>query len=226
MRFEFAEGIRVANRNPVTERLKLFAGLRRAVSALLFLGAVAVASPQPLAAEETEYLKGQLLVATPELNDPNFIETVIFMIEHDEHGAMGLVINRPLAKGPIADLLKGLGAESEDAGGEIVLHIGGPVEPQKVFVLHSDDYADKGTTVVGSGLAVTIDVEVVRAIARGKGPRQSVFVLGYAGWAPGQLEAEIKAGGWFSIPAEAKIIFDGDPKTKWERALARQKVKT
>ncbi len=214
------------NRNPVTKRLQLFAGLRRAVSALLLLCAAAVASPQPLAAEETEYLKGQLLVATPELNDPNFVETVIFMIEHDENGAMGLVINRPLAKGPIGDLLKGLGAESEDAGGEIILHYGGPVGPQKAFVLHSNDYADKGTTVVGSGLAVTTDVEVVRAIARGKGPRQSIFVLGYAGWAPGQLEAEIQAGGWFSIPAEAKIIFDGDPKTKWERAVARQKVKT
>lgn len=214
------------HRNPVTERPKLCAGWRPALSALLFLGAIAAASPQPLAAEETEYLKGQLLVATPELGDPNFVETVIFMIEHDESGAMGLVINRPLAKGPIADLLKGLGAESEDAQGEIVLHYGGPVEPGKVFVLHSDDYADKETMVVGGGIAVTTDVGVVRAIARGKGPRQSIFILGYAGWAPGQLEAEIKAGGWFSIPAEAKIIFDGDPKTKWERALARQKVKT
>ena len=196
------------------------------ISALLFLCAVAVASPQPLAAEETEYFKGQLLVAVPEMNDPHFSETVIFMIEHDEHGAMGLVFNRPLAKGPIADLLKGLGAESEDAKGEILLHYGGPVEPGKVFVLHSDDYADKGTTVVGGGIAVTTDVEVVRAIARGKGPRQSIFILGYAGWAPGQLEAEIEAGAWFSIPVDAKLIFDADPKTKWERAAARQKVKT
>lgn len=212
--------------NPVTKRLKLCARWRTTLPALLFLGAIAVTSPQPHAAEETEYLKGQLLVATPELNDPKFVETVIFMIEHDEHGAIGLVINRPLAKGPIGDLLKGLGAESEDAGGEIILHYGGPVEPNKAFVLHSNDYADKATTVMGSGLAVTTDVEIVRAISRGKGPRKSIFILGYAGWAPGQLKAEIKAGGWFSIPADEKLIFEGEPTTKWERAVARQKVKT
>lgn len=218
--------MRMMTKTADTGRLKQRMGLRGGTAVLLFLCVVAVSSPQPLAAGESGYLKGQLLVATPELGDPNFVETVILMIEHDESGAMGLVINRPLAKGPIADLLKGLGAESEDAQGEIVLHYGGPVEPGKVFVLHSNDYADKETTVVESGLAVTTDVEVVRAIARGKGPRQSIFILGYAGWAPGQLEAEIKAGGWFSIPAEAKIIFDGDPKTKWERAVDRQKVKT
>ena len=162
----------------------------------------------------------------PEMNDPNFTETVIYMIEHNENGATGLVINRPLAKGPIADLLKGIGAESEDAKGEIIIHYGGPVEPGKAFVLHSDDYSDKGTTVLGGGLAVTTDVDIVRAMSQGKGPRRSIFVLGYAGWAPGQLEAEIKAGGWFSIPADAKLILDGDPATKWERAVARRKVKT
>lgn len=223
-RLEFAEGIHRINRNLTAGRLTLCAGLRLAVSALLFLCSIGSATPEPLVAQE--YLTGQLLVATPELEDPNFVETVILMIEHNEKGAMGLVINRPLAKGPIADLLKGLGAESDDVKGEIVLHYGGPVGPEKGFVLHSDDYADKGTTVVGSGLAVTTDVEIVRAIGQGKGPRRSIVALGYTGWAPGQLEAEIKAGGWFSIPADAKLIFDEDPKTKWEHALAKRKVKT
>lgn len=207
-------------------RVKGLERFRSSAIALSFLYAIAAALVQPLAAQEPEYLKGQLLVAAPEMNDPHFAETIVYLIEHSENGAMGLVINRPLAKGPIADLLKGLGTEGEDAGGEIVIHYGGPVEPQKALVLHSDDYADKGTGALGGGLAVTTDMEIVRAIGQGKGPRRSIFVLGYAGWAPGQLEAEIKAGGWFSIPADEKLIFEGDPATKWERAAARRKIKT
>lgn len=202
------------------------AGLRIAAVLLLFFCIFEVAGAQPLVTEEGANLTGQLLVATPELDNSTFAETVIYMIEHDENGAMGLVINRPLAKGPIADLLKGLGAESEDVKGEIIIHVGGPVEPDKVFVLHSDDYTDEGTKSLRDGLAVTTDAKIVRALGLGKGPRQSIFVLGYAGWAPGQLEAEIKAGGWFSIPADKKIIFEGDPAKKWERAAARRKFKT
>jgi len=202
------------------------AGLQIAAVLLLFFCIFEAAGAQPLVTEEGANLTGQLLVATPELDNSSFAETVIYMIEHNEKGAMGLVINRPMAKGPIADLLKGLEAESEGAKGEIIIHVGGPVEPGKAFVLHSDDYADEGTTTMGGGLAVTTDAKVVRALGLGKGPGQSIFVLGYAGWAPGQLEAEIKAGGWFSIPADKKIIFEGDPKTKWKRAVDRQKVKT
>lgn len=198
----------------------------RGVSVFLFLCAIIAPWPKPLVSQESRYLAGQLLIATPEMEDPNFSETVIYMVEHNEDGAMGLVINRPLGKGPVADLLKGLGAESEDASGEIILYSGGPVEPQKFFVLHSDDYADKRTNVVGGGLAVTADVEIVRAIGQAKGPLKSIFVLGYAGWAPGQLEAEIRAGAWFSIPADGKLIFDGDPAKKWERAAARRKIRT
>ena len=200
------------------------AGLRIAAVLLLFFCIFEAADAQPLVTEESTNLTGQLLVATPELDNSSFAETVIYMVEHNEKGAMGLVINRPMAKGPVADLLKGLGAESEGAKGEIVIHVGGPVEPGKAFVLHSDDYADEGTTTMGGGLAVTTDTKVVRALGSGKGPGQSIFVLGYAGWAPGQLEAEIKAGGWFSIPADKKILFEGDPKTKWKRAADRQKA--
>lgn len=200
--------------------------MRIAAVLLLFFCIFEAAGAQPLVTEEGANLTGQLLVATPELDNSSFAETVIYMIEHNENGAMGLVINRPMAKGPIADLLKGLGAESEGAKGEIIIHVGGPVEPGKAFVLHSDDYTDEGTKSLRDGLAVTTDAKVVRALGSGKGPGQSIFVLGYAGWAPGQLEAEIKAGGWFSIPADKKIIFGGDPKTKWKSAVDRQKVKT
>ncbi len=196
------------------------------MAVLLLVCAIVIASQRPAASQEGQYLTGQLLIAAREMPDPRFAQTVIYMISHNESGAMGLVINRPLAKGPISDLLKGVGAESEGASGEIILHYGGPVEPGKGFVLHGSDYADEDTTVVGNGFAVTAGVGILRAIAHGKGPRRSLFVLGYAGWAPGQLEAEIKAKDWFSIPAEEALIFDGDADTKWDRAMARQKIKT
>jgi len=191
--------------------------------AVLLISSIEIAPQRPLLAEE---LAGQFLVATPEMRDPRFVQTVILMIHHNDEGAMGLVVNRPMARGPLADLLKGLGVESEPVAGEIILHYGGPVEPEKVFVLHSDDYTGKGTLAVGSGVAVTGALEIIQAIARGKGPRRSLFLLGYAGWAPGQIEAEIRAGDWFSIPADEKIIFDPDPTTKWDRAMERRKIKT
>jgi putative transcriptional regulator len=135
------------------------------------------------------------------------------------------VINRPLAKGPISDLLKGLGVKSEDASGEITLHYGGPVEPKQGFVLHSNDYIGSGTIVVQDGFALTGDTEVLHAISRGTGPRRSILVLGYAGWAPGQLEAEMERKDWFVIPAEEALIFDKDAETKWERAKDRRGIK-
>jgi len=177
------------------------------------------------AAEEERFLTGQLLVATPEMPDPRFAETVLYMIKHDEHGAVGLVVNRPVARGPIADVLKSLGVETEGAGGEITLHYGGPVEPGKGFILHSDDYVLDSTTKIKDGIAVTTDSEILRALSLGKGPRRSLLALGYAGWAPGQLEAEIKANGWFSIPADAELIFGADAEKKWDRALERRRIK-
>jgi putative transcriptional regulator len=201
-------------------------GLKRKAATLLLVWTTVIMSQQPAIAEEGQYLTGQLLVATPEMPDPRFAETVVFMINHNENGAMGVVINRPLAKGPISDLLKGLGMDSEGAKSEIILHYGGPVDPKKGFILHSTDYITDSTNVVEDGLAVTGDVEILRAIGRGKGPRRSLFTLGYAGWAPGQLEAEIKANGWFSIPADEALIFDGEFNTKWDRAMAKRKIKT
>lgn len=211
---------------PGTGRAKQLGTLRLACAVFLFFCSIGPVSLRPFAAQEPQYLTGQFLVATPEMGDPRFVETVIYMVEHDETGAMGLVINRPLLKGPISDLVKGLGIEDKTAKGEIVLHYGGPVETQKAFVLHSNDYAGKGTKRLGGGISVTGDVEIVRDIAQGKGPGRSIFAIGYAGWAPGQLEAEIKANGWFVIPADEKLIFDGDPATKWDRTMARRKIKT
>ena len=181
---------------------------------------------QPRAvAQENRYLAGQFLIATPEMGDPRFAETIIYMINNDERGAMGLVINSPVAKGPLADLFKALGREPKPTEKTVILHYGGPVEPDRLYVLHSSEYSGKGTSVVGPGVAVSGDPAVLEDIAQGKGPRQSLLIFGYAGWAPGQLESEINAGAWFSIPADPALIFDSNAETKWQRAMAKRKVK-
>ena len=176
------------------------------------------------AAEQSDYLTGQLLVATPEMRDPRFVETVIYIVKHSAEGAFGLVINRPLAKGPVEDLLKGFGMDSSGAKGEIIVHYGGPVSPSAGFVLHSDDVLLEESAKVANGIAMTSDPKLIEAMAQGKGPRQSLFILGYAGWAPGQLEGELKAGSWFVVSGDKALIFGEDADRKWRQAMDKRKI--
>lgn len=176
------------------------------------------------AAEQSDYLTGQLLVATPEMRDPRFVETVIYIVKHSAEGAFGLVINRPLAKGPVEDLLKGFGMDSSGAKGEIIVHYGGPVSPSAGFVLHSDDVLLEESAKVANGIAMTSDPKLIEAMAQGKGPRQSLFILGYAGWAPGQLEGELKAGSWFVVSGDKALIFGEDADRKWQQAMDKRKI--
>ncbi|HEX9444330.1 MAG TPA: YqgE/AlgH family protein [Candidatus Binatia bacterium] len=187
--------------------------------------AVALAAGRPAAAVE-EPLIGQFLVAAPEMADPRFVESVVYITAHAPSGAVGLVINHPVAEGPLADLLKAVGESGEEAKGNVAIHFGGPVDPDRLLVLHSNDYAGKATTFVGNGLGVTSDVDILKALARGKGPRQKLLLFGYAGWGPGQLEAELKSNAWFVVPADSALIFGPEPEKKWERALAKRKFKT
>ena len=175
-------------------------------------------------AEQSDNLTGQLLVATPEMRDPRFVETVIYIVKHSGEGAFGLVINRPLAKGPVEDLLKGFGIDSSGAKGEIIIHYGGPVSPRAGFVLHSDDVLLEESAKVANGIAMTSDPKLIEAIAQGKGPRQSLFVLGYAGWAPGQLEGELLAGSWFVVSGDKALIFGQDADRKWRQAMDKRKI--
>jgi putative transcriptional regulator len=158
------------------------------------------------------------------MEDPRFVETVVYVVKHNQDGAMGFVINRPLAKGPGADLLKALGVENSKAAVEIVIHYGGPVNHRSGFVLHSDDFLEQNSTPIADGIAMTADIKLVEAIAQGNGPRQSLLVLGYAGWAPGQLEAELKGGFWFAIPGDKALIFGKDADKKWQQAMDRRKI--
>jgi len=176
------------------------------------------------AADQDRFITGQLLVATPEMKDPRFAETVIYMVKHDADGAFGLVINRPMAKGPFEDLLKGFGTEINDAKGEVVIHYGGPVSMQQGFVLHSDDITIESSMKVANGIAMTADVKMIEAMARGKGPSQSLVMLGYAGWAPGQLEMELKADSWFVIPGDKSLVFGKDADEKWREAMDKRQI--
>lgn len=176
------------------------------------------------AVESERYLAGELLVAMPEMNDPRFAETIIYMVRHDQDGAFGLVVNRPLAKGPYVDLLKSFGGDIKDAEGEVVIHYGGPVGANQGFVLHSDDVMLESSTKVANGIAVTANVKMIEAMARGKGPRESLVIFGYAGWAPGQLEMELQGNSWFVIAGDKALIFGKDADKKWRQAIDKRQI--
>ena len=170
-------------------------------------------------------LAGQLLVAAPELDDPNFSHTIVYMVQHNDDGAVGVVINRVLAHGPLGKLLEGLGIEEgSDSEAEIRVHYGGPVEFGRGVVLHSPDYRKDDPLVVDDLAAFSFSVDALRDIARGQGPRHSLLALGYAGWAPQQLENEIARGSWFTIEPDEALLFDDAVDTKWQRALARRGI--
>jgi len=190
--------------------------------ALAAIAVTAGGSAQPGAGAGS--LAGQFLVATPEMQDPRFARTVIYMVRHDATGAQGLVVNRPLREIPLALLLEQTGIESRGIEGTVRLHAGGPVDVLRIFVLHTADYMSEGTLPVKDGIALTFQPDILDAIARGKGPRRALFAVGYAGWAPGQIEAEMKTGAWARASADEALIFDGDHDTKWDRAMARRKI--
>jgi len=167
-------------------------------------------------------LAGQLLVAMPQMGDPRFARSVIFLCSHSgDAGAMGLVINKVFGPLTLAELFEQLQIESGSLVKERPVHFGGPVEPGRGFVLHSADYREDATLAVTGDIAITATLDIMRAIGRGEGPRHSLFALGYAGWAPGQLDAEIQANGWLSVAADEKIVFDPDQDGKWQRALGK-----
>jgi len=190
----------------------------------LFLG-LALALPLGAAAgaAQADSLSGQLLVSRASMPDPRFQETVIYMIGHDESGAFGLVVNKPQAVGPIGALLEQLGIDPGGAAGSrsITLHYGGPVDPERGFVLHSADYGVDTTHRVSGEIAMTSGAEVLLDIARGEGPQRSLLLFGYCGWGPSQLEDELARGDWAVIDADTELVLGTDHESKWRRALGR-----
>ena len=168
-------------------------------------------------------LTGQLLVAMPQMQDPRFARSVVYLCAHSgEAGAMGLVVNKTLDALTIDELYTHLKIEPKRPSNRPQpVHFGGPVDPGRGFVLHSADYREEATLGIDDAFAMTATLDILRAIGKGEGPQRSLLALGYAGWAPGQLDAEIQANGWLSVPADAELVFDQMDDGKWQRALAK-----
>jgi putative transcriptional regulator len=176
-------------------------------------------SQRSLSASST--LAGQLLVAMPQMADPRFARSVVYLCAHSADGAMGLVVNRLIDSLTFRSLLEQIGVEQAVVTDDMPVHFGGPVESSRGFVLHTADYVQDSTLVIEDDIALTATIDVLKAIARGQGPQRRVLALGYAGWGAGQLDAEIQANGWLLVPADVELVFGIDNDTKWERAIAK-----
>ena len=170
---------------------------------------------------EDSSLVGKLLIAMPDMGDPRFDRSVIYICAHSEEGAMGLIVNKPRPKIRFFNLLKQLEIQVKGIVREADVHYGGPVETMRGFVLHTDDYrTEGGTQDVADHISMTATIDILQDIARGKGPKTSLLAIGYAGWGEGQLEGEIAQNGWLTCDASHDIVFGADNAVKWEAALA------
>ncbi len=202
--------------------------LSRLIRPLLLALAVAMPAivlhaqaPEPAPGPDAQSTAGLLLVATPDMGSEAFAHTVIVMIHHDAKGALGVVINRPVATHPIAEIMGWIGEKSDGVSGDVRVFAGGPVEEHIGFILHSADYQRPGTVPVGPGVAVTSSPDVLRDMGTGKGPGKALVAFGYAGWGAKQLDAEIDQNFWVTAPLDPKLIFDTDPEQMWDKAWAR-----
>lgn len=164
-------------------------------------------------------LAGKLLVAAPSLQDHCFTRAVIYLCVHHENGAMGVVVNYPVKNMEIDDIMEQLnmkGASKRD----LPVHFGGPIEGNRGFIIHSDEFTANGALYQHSGMTVTSNAEVLRAIADGFGPKQGLLALGYAGWGARQLEAEIENGNWIVVEATKQLLFETQNDLKWQFAIA------
>ena len=196
-----------------------------AAAIVLSASALHAALPSPTApgVSGATSVAGQLLIATPVLNGPPFEHAVILVAQHDRNGALGIVINHPLGERPIAGLLQAAGVNTSGVKGEVQIYLGGPVDPQIGFVLHSAEYHGETTLDIDGRVALSSGAQILRDIGLGKGPRQSLVAFGYAGWAPMQLDNELRQGAWDVVPEDPTLVFDDDRTRVWSDAMARYK---
>jgi putative transcriptional regulator len=165
-------------------------------------------------------LSGKLLLAMPGMTDPRFVKSVIFICAHAPEGAMGMIINRPAPDVTFRQLLAQLSIEQRPDVPVPQVHLGGPVEHGRGFVLHSGDYdGNPATLQVFGGLGMTATIDVLEDIGQGAGPASCLLALGYSGWGPGQLESELSQNAWLVADAPATLIFDTDSGGKWAAVL-------
>ena len=166
---------------------------------------------------------GQLLIASPWITDP-FNHAVVLIAQHNRDGAFGLVINRPIDRRPIANLLQTIGGDARGITDSVRVFLGGPVSPGLAFVLHSADYHRPDTIDIDGSIALSDAAGVLRDIGLGKGPGKSLVAFGYAGWAPSQLEDEMARGAWVAVREDPALVFDDDRAKVWADALALRKT--
>lgn len=205
------------------------AGRIAALAVILATGGALAARQGPDAPANHKSLQGKMLVAKPSMPDPRFVHTVILMVRHNPNGAFGLVVNRPLGSVEITDRAapaagaKQPGRSAPPAAPKSVrlpAFAGGPVEPNRAFVIHSTDYRLDTTIPVADGLAVTADRQIFADLVADKGPKTLLYLVGYSGWGQGQLENEMRRNDWYVTPADAGIVFGPeDAETKWEKAV-------
>jgi putative transcriptional regulator len=183
-----------------------------------------MASSRTIPEPAGDYLAGHLLIAMPGMQDPRFDHGVVCLCAHSADGAMGLMVNRPLAGMVFDDLLQQLKVVPLPPARRLRMVSGGPVEAGRGFVLHTDDWSTEGSLQFGAGLSLTASTDILAAIAGGGGPRDGVLALGYAGWGPGQLEDEIQRNAWLSVPADEALVFGADTGRTWDAALAKLRV--
>jgi putative transcriptional regulator len=171
--------------------------------------------------DDPGYLTGQLLIAMPQMQDTRFERSVIYLCVHNADGAMGLVINQLADELSLPDLLEQLGIDSGEDEVGMPIHVGGPVESGRGFVLHTSDYAQGSTIQVNETVSLTATVDILKDIAEGRGPRRALLALGYAGWGAGQLDGEIQQNSWLNVNADESLLFGDQPDTKWEQSLAK-----
>ena len=175
------------------------------------------------------FLDGQMLIAMPTMMDERFSRSVIYVCAHSSQGAMGIIVNHPAPNIKFADLLVKLDVIPADdiiqlptRAGVVKVMRGGPVESERGFVLHSGDYFVQDSTMpINDGVSLTFTIDILKAIARGDGPASAILALGYAGWAPGQLEGEIQRNGWLHCAADSELIFGADIGAKYDLALKK-----
>ena len=179
--------------------------------------------------EEEGFLDGKILIAMPGMEDERFARALVYLCAHSSEGAMGVIINQPAPKLSFPELLVQLEIIPEDERIELPslaksmkVQTGGPVETTRGFVLHSSDYfAENATLPIDDIVSLTTTLEVLKAIAEGRGPKRAMLALGYAGWSAGQLESEIQWNGWLHCPADPDLVFGTDLETKYDRALKK-----
>ena len=165
-------------------------------------------------------LNGKLLIAMPEMGDPRFAYSVIFMCAYSDDGAMGLIVNKPTDELKLSDLLEQLEINQEVGAPNPPIHFGGPVEHGRGFVLHERGYHSSISTLdVNEDFAMTATLDILEDLAQGRGPGQAMVNLGYAGWGPGQLESEIAQNAWLTCDADHELVFGTPDAEKWEAAL-------